>query len=62
MNLFLRKTEDRSKPNRRDFLVQSAAASLGIAYTIRLGDKALAQGARRRQNRRGGGYFQLSAE
>lgn len=39
-----------------------ASASLGIAYTIRLGDKALAQGARRRQNRRGGGYFQLSAE
>ncbi|GEP44640.1 DUF1501 domain-containing protein [Brevifollis gellanilyticus] len=34
MNIFLKKTEDRSKPNRRDFLVQSTAASLGLTSVI----------------------------
>jgi uncharacterized protein (DUF1501 family) len=34
MNLFLRKTEDRSKPNRRDFLLQSSCASLGITSIV----------------------------
>jgi len=34
MNLFLRKKEDRSKPNRRDFMVQSTCASLGITSIV----------------------------
>ncbi len=34
MNLFLRKTLDRSKPNRRDFMVQSTCASLGITSMV----------------------------
>ena len=34
MNIFIKKTEDRSKPNRRDFLVQSSAASLGLTSVI----------------------------
>ncbi len=34
MNLFLRKTLDRSKPNRRDFMVQSGCASLGITSVV----------------------------
>lgn len=34
MNLFLRKTLDRSKPNRRDFLVQTGCASLGITSAV----------------------------
>ncbi|MCX6856757.1 MAG: DUF1501 domain-containing protein [Verrucomicrobia bacterium] len=34
MNIFLRKTTDRSKPNRRDFLVQSTCASLGITSMV----------------------------
>lgn len=34
MNLHLRKTLDRSKPNRRDFMVQSGCASMGIASAV----------------------------
>jgi uncharacterized protein (DUF1501 family) len=34
MNIFLKKTEDRSKPNRRDFLLQSSCASLGITSIV----------------------------
>ena len=34
MNLFLRKSLDRSKPNRRDFMVQSTCASLGITSMV----------------------------
>ncbi len=34
MNLLLRKTEDRSKPNRRDFMLQSTAAGLGITSIV----------------------------
>jgi uncharacterized protein (DUF1501 family) len=34
MNIFLRKTTDRSKPNRRDFLVQSTCAGLGITSMV----------------------------
>ncbi len=34
MNLLLRKTEDRSKPNRRDFMVQSTCAGLGITSLV----------------------------
>jgi uncharacterized protein (DUF1501 family) len=34
MNLNLRKTPDRSKPNRRDFMVQSGCASLGITSVV----------------------------
>jgi len=51
MNLFLKKTEDRSKPNRRDFLLQSSAASLGLTSIVnslaqlKLIGSAAAQGA-----------------
>lgn len=34
MNIFIRKSEDRSKPNRRDFLLQSSCASLGITSLV----------------------------
>lgn len=34
MNLLLRKTLDRSKPNRRDFMVQSTCAGLGITSMV----------------------------
>jgi uncharacterized protein (DUF1501 family) len=34
MNLLLRNQEDRSKPNRRDFLLQSSAASLGLTSVV----------------------------
>lgn len=34
MNLLLRRNEDRSKPNRRDFLLQSSAASLGLTSIV----------------------------
>lgn len=34
MNLFIRRTEDRSKPNRRDFLLQSSASSLGLTSIV----------------------------
>jgi uncharacterized protein (DUF1501 family) len=34
MNIFLKKTEDRSKPNRRDFLIRSTCASLGITSVV----------------------------
>jgi uncharacterized protein (DUF1501 family) len=34
MNIFLRKSLDRSKPNRRDFLVQSTCAGLGITSMV----------------------------
>jgi uncharacterized protein (DUF1501 family) len=34
MNIFLRKKEDRSKPNRRDFLIRSTCASLGITSVV----------------------------
>jgi len=34
MNLLLRKTEDRSKPNRRDFMIQSGCAGLGITSLV----------------------------
>lgn len=51
MNLFLKKTEDRSKPNRRDFLLQSTTASLGLTSVVnslaqlKLIGSAAAQGA-----------------
>jgi uncharacterized protein (DUF1501 family) len=51
MNIFLRKTEDRSKPNRRDFLIHSTCASLGITSVVntlaqlRLVGSAAASGA-----------------
>lgn len=51
MNLFLKKSEDRSKPNRRDFLLQSSAASLGLTSIVnslaqlKLIGSAAAQGA-----------------
>lgn len=34
MNLLLRRSEDRSKPNRRDFMLQSSAASLGLTSIV----------------------------
>jgi len=34
MNLLLRKSTDRSKPNRRDFLVQSGCAGMGITSLV----------------------------
>lgn len=34
MNLLLRKTENRSKPNRRDFMLQTSCASLGITSLV----------------------------
>lgn len=34
MNFFIRKTIDRSRPNRRDFMVQSTCASLGITSMV----------------------------
>lgn len=34
MNLLLRKTVDRSKPNRRDFMVQSGCATMGITSAV----------------------------
>lgn len=34
MNIFIRKTIDRSKPNRRDFMVQSTCAGLGITSMV----------------------------
>jgi uncharacterized protein (DUF1501 family) len=34
MNIFLRKTEDRSKPNRRDFLLQSGCSALGLTTMV----------------------------
>lgn len=51
MNLLLRKTLDRSKPNRRDFLVQTGCAGLGITSAVntlahmQLMGTAAAQGA-----------------
>ena len=39
MNLLLRKTEDRSKPNRRDFMIQSTCASLGITSAVNTATK-----------------------
>ncbi|MEN3942765.1 DUF1501 domain-containing protein [Prosthecobacter sp. SYSU 5D2] len=51
MNPFIRKTPDRSKPNRRDFMVQSGCASLGITSVVntlahlKLMGTAAAQGA-----------------
>jgi len=58
MNIFLRKKEDRSKPNRRDFLIRSTCASLGITSVVntlaqlKLVGSAAAQGG-------GGGYKAL---
>lgn len=34
MNPFLKKTPDRSQPNRRDFMIQSTAASLGMTAMV----------------------------
>jgi uncharacterized protein (DUF1501 family) len=34
MNVFTKKSEDRSKPNRRDFLLRSSAASLGLTSLV----------------------------
>lgn len=34
MNIFLRKTEDRSRPNRRDFMLQTGCAGLGITSLV----------------------------
>lgn len=51
MNLLLRKTPDRGQPNRRDFLVQSTCATLGITSAVntlaqlKLVGTAAAQGA-----------------
>lgn len=51
MNLLLRRSPDRSQPNRRDFLVQSGCASLGITSAVntlahlKLMGTAAAQGA-----------------
>ncbi|MCW0217908.1 MAG: DUF1501 domain-containing protein [Prosthecobacter sp.] len=51
MNPFLRKTVDRSKPNRRDFFLQTGAASLGVTSIVnslaqlKLVGAAAAQGA-----------------
>ena len=51
MNIFTRRTEDRSKPNRRDFLLQTSAASLGLTSVVnslaqlKLIGSAAAQGA-----------------
>lgn len=51
MNIFLKKSEDRSKPNRRDFLLQSGCAGLGITSLVntlaqlKLAGAAAAQGA-----------------
>lgn len=51
MNIFIRKSEDRSKPNRRDFMLQSSCASLGITSLVntlsqlQLVGSAAAQGA-----------------
>jgi uncharacterized protein (DUF1501 family) len=58
MNLLLRRGEDRSKPNRRDFMIRSTCASLGITSVVntlaqmKLVGSAAAQGA-------GGGYKAL---
>lgn len=57
MNIFLKKSEDRTKPNRRDFMIQSTAASLGVTSIVntlaqlKLVGSAAAQG--------GGGYKAL---
>ena len=51
MNIFLKNKLDRSKPNRRDFLLQSTAASLGVTSIVntlaqlKLVGSAAAQGA-----------------
>ncbi len=51
MNIFIRRTEDRSKPNRRDFLLQTGCASMGITSMVntlaqlKLVGSAAAQGA-----------------
>ncbi len=51
MNIFLRNKIDRSKPNRRDFMVQSTCATLGITSVVntlaqlKLVGSAAAQGA-----------------
>lgn len=51
MNPFLRKTPDRSQPNRRDFMLQTGAASLGVTSVVnsiaqlKLVGAAAAQGA-----------------
>ncbi|MBL9115742.1 MAG: DUF1501 domain-containing protein [Verrucomicrobiaceae bacterium] len=51
MNLLLRKTENRSRPNRRDFMLQTGCASLGITTAVntlaqlKLTGAAAAQGA-----------------
>jgi uncharacterized protein (DUF1501 family) len=51
MNIFIRKSEDRSKPNRRDFLLQTSCATLGITSMVntlaqlKLVGSAAAQGA-----------------
>ena len=34
MNIFLRKSEDRSKPNRRDFMLQTGCAGLGLTSVV----------------------------
>jgi hypothetical protein len=34
MNIFLKKTEDRRKPNRRDFLLQSGCSALGLTTMV----------------------------
>ncbi len=34
MNIFIRKTENRSKPNRRDFMVQTGCASMGVTSIV----------------------------
>lgn len=34
MNIFLKKTEDRSKPNRRDFLLRTGCASMGLTSLV----------------------------
>jgi uncharacterized protein (DUF1501 family) len=51
MNIFIRKTEDRSRPNRRDFMLRTGCASMGITSLVntisqfKLVGSAAAQGA-----------------
>jgi len=54
MNIFLRKTLDRSKPNRRDFMVQSTCASLGITSVVNTLSQLTLIGAASKANAAGG--------
>ncbi len=58
MNIFLRKTENRSKPNRRDFMLQTGAASLGVTSMVNTIAQLKMVGAAAAQGG-GGGYKAL---